>query len=419
LKEAARYNINTGFGKDHEEDALDLYEKQCGWEVTCRNEDLKCWKFELDSNGNAIPMNWAESVVKSSMTTTAGGEKVMDISKTSSSSSNSTTRCNKKGDLSDMDVIIIKDEEEGKEDHDDNTYNHNHKDQNGPPIQSSKGKEDMVSLNHDTSHNTTRTQSKNTKPFFSIMGVADGIREELYHVGCRNNDERIHHNSLHKELDIDNDADWALRKVVVECKHRMNKAFLPPPMYDQIQLVIYCMMYGTSEGDMVQVVRNRAEPKPRPNVKETTSDKEQQKEESISSPSLTTLTTTTTSSTTSTSVAVAAMSSTSLSTTPSPSTSSTLSNSHKTNITISRVSLENDTMKHRQNWHDTILPRLTSFVHAVYNVRASDDKRYRMIHAAAMASSGGDESDWWNIVLEECPWLKQCEIAFYRKNKTI
>ena len=94
-------------------------------------------------------------------------------------------------------------------------------------------------------------------------------------------------------------------------------------------------------------------------------------------------------------------------------TKDTARKTQRTIITSSRVSLDDDIMHHRNNWHAIILPRLESFVTAVYNVRSSDDKRYRMIRAAAVASSGGDESDYWQILLEECSWLKECDITFF------
>jgi hypothetical protein len=361
LQEATRYNINTGFGKDHEKDALDLYEKQCGWQVTCRNEDLKCWKFQLDNDGHAVPMDAPQSYSLQSVLN------------------------------HEPDIITIHDDDDD-DDKDDG---------------------DVVAPRDRLS----------TMPFFSILGVADGIRDELYHVGSttsnennnnnnnnNNKDDTLtfnhhdnHHHDNHDKHDhhhpTDDTKDWALRQVVIECKHRMRKAFVPPPIYDQIQLVIYCMMYGTSEGEMVQVVRNHQAVQ-EVQVQEVQVQVQQQEEPHQQQQ-------------------------------PPPtephqqdttihikeSTNTTTTNTH---ITISRISLnENDVMKHFQNWHNTILPRLTSFVHAVYNVRANDDKRYRMIQAAAQASLGGDESKWWQILLEECPWLKDCDIALYRNKSSM
>ena len=104
----------------------------------------------------------------------------------------------------------------------------------------------------------------------------------------------------------------------------------------------------------------------------------------------------------------------------------------KSTITCSRVSLDDPIMQHRQNWHNVILPRLRSIVEAVYSIRATDDKRYRMLHAHAssLASGGvsgggrhgtrrsgtstGDDTECWEIVFEECPWLRDCDTAFSR-----
>lgn len=57
------------------------------------------------------------------------------------------------------------------------------------------------------------------KACFVIVGAVDGVAEEL--------------------TMVEEDADtWETRRVVVEVKNRMNKAMDPPPLYDQIQLVV-------------------------------------------------------------------------------------------------------------------------------------------------------------------------------------
>lgn len=302
LQEATRYNINTGFGKDHEENALDLYEKQCGWEVTCRNEDLKYWDFELKEEGHAVPIE------------------------------------NTRGDTVESSTPSPE-------------LNHNGN-QNVPTTPAAAA---AVSAQE-------RARKKSSKPFFSIVGVVDGIREELYHTGASKNDQE------------DNGGDWALRQVVVECKHRMKKAFVPPPIYDQIQLAIYCRMYGTTEGEIVQVVRSHHSNHP----------DEKTCNAPLQQPP------------------------------PPPKDPKEKDNCSKISITVNRVSLDDEIMKHGEHWDNTILPRLTSFVKGVYNVRSCDDKRYRMVQAAAIASSGGEERPWWQIVLDECPWLTECDIACFR-----
>ena len=83
-------------------------------------------------------------------------------------------------------------------------------------------------------------------------------------------------------------------------------------------------------------------------------------------------------------------------------------------INCTRISLDDPVMQHRYNFYDVILPRLRSFVEAVYCVRSCDDKRYRLLRAAAIASSGGNEREWWEVLTVECPWLNDCDTAFQR-----
>jgi hypothetical protein len=81
-------------------------------------------------------------------------------------------------------------------------------------------------------------------------------------------------------------------------------------------------------------------------------------------------------------------------------------------IDIKRVSLDDPLLQHRQNWNNVILPRLRSFVDAVYRIRSNDTKRYQLL--TAMSNPTGNLLDAWNILHEECPWLKDCDTAFNR-----
>ena len=342
LQDATRYNVNTGFGKDHEEDALDLYEKQCGWEVRCRNEDRKCWNFQRLSDGTVVPSGPARSYY-------------------------AARREPKKLDGTPPVSVVITIDADDDITVDQGTSDHGSKRgcSLAEPIEidSQNSIPDVTAITAlktvQASMPSTRgnKKAKREKPFFSILGVADGIRDELYNSPDPTNNDGLH-----------DDDNWDLRQVVVECKHRMGRSFNPPPIYDQIQTVVYCMMYDTSEGEIVQVVRNEG--------KETQSEKK--KSDCAEGTGGSTGT----------------------------------SKVQKTSITSSRVSLDDSIMQHRNNWFSTILPRLQNIVSAVYNLRSSDDKRYRMILAAALASSGGDNGDWWQIIFDECPWLKECDISY-------
>ena len=80
------------------------------------------------------------------------------------------------------------------------------------------------------------------------------------------------------------------------------------------------------------------------------------------------------------------------------------------NITVSRVSLHDPIMMHNHNWKYTVLPRLRSFVNAVYSIRRDDEKRYKLL----VALSGTDDKAPWEILHSECAWLRECDTAFCR-----
>ena len=72
-------------------------------------------------------------------------------------------------------------------------------------------------------------------PIFKIVGKVDGI-------------------SKHIDASSSDPMHWHEYRVVVEIKNRMNKIPATPPLHDQIQLVTYMLMLGTTCGDLVQVV---------------------------------------------------------------------------------------------------------------------------------------------------------------------
>jgi len=91
-------------------------------------------------------------------------------------------------------------------------------------------------------------------------------------------------------------------------------------------------------------------------------------------------------------------------------------NDAKIEIVVSRVSMDDPNYNHRQNWQNIILPRLRSLVEAVYRIRSNDDKRYRLLSSLAVVSAANEEEKAlsWNVLLEECPWLRDCDTAYQR-----
>eukprot|EP00804_Cyclotella_cryptica_P021988 CCRYP_000917-RA/>CCRYP_000917-RA protein AED:0.18 eAED:0.18 QI:0/-1/0/1/-1/1/1/0/222 len=149
-------------------------------------------------------------------------------------------------------------------------------------------------------------------------------------------------NSADNDNFSDDECEMTLRPIVLECKHRMKKALIPPPLFDQIQTCLYCQMYEV-EADLIQVVRHE-------NVMKRQGKKHETKD--------------------------------------TKGTSTTDNNKH-IEITITRITLDDPIHNHKHHWNVTILPRLASFVDAVYSVWRDDTKRYRLLMTLATQCQGG------------------------------
>lgn len=75
-----------------------------------------------------------------------------------------------------------------------------------------------------------------------LAGAVDGVSDEFVPPASASEDEE----------------GWFVRRVVVEIKNRVSSIKVPPPFYDEIQLVTYCLMLGATDGDLVQCVRSVA-----------------------------------------------------------------------------------------------------------------------------------------------------------------
>ena len=161
----------------------------------------------------------------------------------------------------------------------------------------------------------------------------------------------------------------------------MNEAKVPPPLYDVIQTCLYCHMYNTEEADLIQVVRRKmgtgkSEEKENEVAKENKSDDEKDDGKA---------------------------------------------QSEDMKITVTRVSLNDPIHNHSHHWRATLLPRLSSFVDAVYSLRRDDGKRYRLLMALVQLqqeeASGKSEEEAWRVLWEECPWLVHCDTSFGRRRR--
>ena len=354
LVEAARGHVSTGFGTSHEDAALDAYEARTGCSVRERNEALLEWRFQRvhDVDGElgvtAAPLGEATRRVRG------------DGARESPREGAPATGAAEPKDGSASKPIEI----DGIENEDVNSSSNN-KDAVRTTREKAAKKADPP---------PSSTTPPETKPFFRIVGAVDGIRDELYldSPTCSDPDPdavAVAPNPSHGEGDFsDGEEDrWSLRPIVVECKHRMSEAKVPPPLYDQIQTCVYCRMYGARDADLIQVVRRRGT-----RGKDGGGD------------------------------AAAA---------------GAPRDGQEIDITTTRVSLHDPVHEHERHWRATLLPRLASFVDAVYEVRRDDGKRYGLL--LAMVASQEEESDAaaWEALFRECPWLRHCDTAFGRRKR--
>lgn len=335
LAEGTRSYVDTGFGTHHESTALDIFEKQCGWEVRERNTSIIYWSFAR-----------AEDV--------GGTTTELTVIPLASAGVNERSLHSDHG---------------------------------------TKSRERIEAIEIERA-NTIKVEEK-LKPFFSICGSVDGVRDELW---CRPNctpDGSF------------NDEEWELREVIVECKHRMKRAYSTPPLYDQIQATAYCLMYGVNDADIIQVVRKEhplrkrrrnkdesAKGTEKPDQRQTLLDhflpaknceyEPVEKAESV--------------------VLVDGTES-----------EAVTNDDQSIEIVVTRLSVDDGIMNHRQNWQSIILPRLRSFVDAVYRVRADDDARKLFLEVVVTEELSGYATQVsWDLLHRECPWLEECDSAVRR-----
>ncbi|KAG7338971.1 hypothetical protein IV203_016247 [Nitzschia inconspicua] len=412
LEEQTRHSIDTGCGHSWEDEALDQYQKQCGWDVRRRNEECRIWHFEKSELGNDKKINATEPGELHHRQVTPSlcpvGPAVPFSRKrtrpVSEESSNSTLL---------------------------------------------SGRENVpIDLTTETMENSkTVAQSSSGAPaveespayFLSIKGMVDGIRDELMVV------ERV---------DNKDDDDWILRTVVVECKHRMRSLLPYPRFYECIQAVVYCQMYDADEADIVQVLRksktSNADTRTldlemeKAGEEETTSllsEQETQREPwptaDESPPQKKRLLTEHFPRLPSNSLEHVKLKQMvdggddddikgNIEEYPdkpddweekTDEDGAVISEKVKPStvdmeIAVSRISLH-DQFNHLDSWNTIVLPRLREWTECVYRIRKSDDLRYRLLSSMAIMESTDDPRERqrhiqvaWELAFEQCPFLK-------------
>lgn len=409
LTEGIRHSVNTGYGMAHEDAALDMYEKHTGWPVLERNAQVRIWQFAKVDNDSYDEPDDNDDPLQKQQPTVVPLKPAFPLDRRNSN--NGSHELAPRGDCC-------------------------------------QEKEDK------TNGNGSEMDAVRDYPYFSILGSVDGIREELA-PNCTTKNIIPGQCPVLEEDNDDDDDSWVIHKVIVECKHRMHKMHNTPPIYEQIQAVIYCLMYNVENADLVQVLRTS---KKRHETERTPGGQKRSKTMQDYFPvpitSVENSNNTSFSSETVDDDTVARDESIHASSTPgSPILSSHPAiQSHKPccdttttcNVTtiqteaqqprviiaVNRISVNDPIVQHGIHWNHCILPRLRSFCDAVYRVRGCDDTRYRMLWAVAHAESMGlehqdsevvaeDAHDTtnqllpWHILLGECPWLKDCDTAFH------
>jgi len=382
LVEASRGHVSTGFGTCHEDEALDVYEKRIGCTVRERNEALMEWRFErvVDMNNElgvtAIPMGDAKRKVWNQMNIV---EVAMDKD---DKKKNPEVTKETRNDPIDIDIGG-----------DDNT-------KQAPVSDEKEIKDAPIEMDIDDTTNQADEKSddeiedimvmkEKPKPFFRIVGAVDGIRDELYSessapkISSDTKTEATNSTQKQDEYNFSDDEEdqWIIKPIIVECKHRMNEAKVPPPLYDQIQTCLYCHMYNVTEADLIQVVRRKKyEEKENGVAVKSIDEKGEDKSEETSD-----------------------------------------STKQDIDITITRVKLNDPIHNHNHHWKATLLPRLANFVDGVYNIRKDDGKRYRLlmnlVQTQQEESCDSAEREVWQLLFDECPWLIHCDTPFGKKKR--
>jgi hypothetical protein len=420
LVEASRGNMSTGFGNAHEEDALDLYEKVVGCRVRERNEALMTWKFErvVTKNDNDEERNTKEMGYCGVTARPMGDARRREWGEMMSIVNNNLEKAN-----------------DGKNDDDDDAKPENEKEKEDKGVE-------VIDLSDDTT-TTPSSEQNHHKCFFKIVGAVDGIRDEIYidktppppprmsstddnnatsdtkstnipnskHNTPSNNKNAPKSNDDEYNFsdDDDNNEQWTVRPIIVECKHRMSQAKVPPPLYDQIQTCLYMNMYKVDDADLIQVVRRNTKrmttTTTTPAIKKDYDDEGAEGKENDQPMKKANDDTTMTKANNNNN---------------NNGEKKTKEGNHNVQITISRISLNDPIHNHQYHWNETLLPRLASFVDAVYNVRKDDGKRYRLLMALVEEQNGcghkGDQSneEAWKILWDEMPWLRLCDTSFGR-----
>jgi len=418
LKQAVRQKVDTQFGTLHEEDALDIYQKQIGWDVYSRNEEIMEWKFEKNNSNSLLQPIGIARPLHLKMTRTNENKDSINMNM---NPANKVDLCKKRKREDQKENVTVDTSTKQNQNLSEESYSY-------PLDNASINKPSQV---HESNESQKEINNSNPKAYFSILGSIDGIRDEYW---CD-----PHTTSLSQEKDEfnnTNDGEWKIRQIIIECKHRMNRFYDPPPLYDQIQAAVYCLMYKVQQADIVQVLRKKKECKENNEGSvevidiDEGAEKYLHRKESIHN----------------------ILSSDAKESFIGTDFKKVIKKKArpKIEIKVHRVSLDDPIFHHAQNFQNEVLPRLQSMVATIYSLRSDDNKRYRFLLGAVGASNSlykssknknndnvektrptekvyfvddedecqnrRDDFDSWCVLFDACSWLKNCDISYYRDN---
>ena len=319
LQEGARQSIHTGFGTAWEQEALDLYERQCGWPIEHRNSEVRVWDFGIDGRalGPARKGRHCSPSIPCLEDDEGGG---------------SSTPPSKKAKVQNIESQAI----------------------------------DVVDLTDDA-HIMKSTPNGQSFPFFSLRGAVDGIRDELITSSVATTGKEQPADETRNEVEDGDEDNWSFRQVVVECKHRMHRVQPTPPLYEMIQATTYCLMYQTEVAELLQVLR--IEPPKKQSGRETQKEHRQNSVAIIDTPTTGVL---------SESVSVPLDTQD-----VAPTNKESGRALSSMTISVCRLTVDDPVFGHRQNWYAVVVPRLVEWTKGVYHVRRHDELRYRLLMALA------------------------------------
>ncbi|GMH69481.1 hypothetical protein TL16_g05167 [Triparma laevis f. inornata] len=296
IKDYTTSEVYKSFGIAWEDVALDEYERRFGCEVGSRNERFRSWRFweeeEEEEGGRSERRRWDE--VGDMGKRRADTETVTGTgtgTETTTTAANTTT-----------------------------------------------------STSTTTTTNTLQPLPPQQQPLFYLIGIADGIKDEIFH------------NPLKKDPTDPFDDGIDFKPIIIECKHRMNKYSYR--FYEVIQVVIYMIMHGTDEGDLVEVLRGDLDNEKVTKVSEV----------SEKVPQVTNI-----------------------------------------NINVTRMKLRDDSIDHEYNLRNSIVPRLYDLTKAVFKTRMDEHLRYRLLVGVAREDWKGLEDFFEEVGLGE--WIGELTLG--------